>query len=131
MSGSRNPVRFTIAQASFPIPSTLSSRIIPIWPAAISRASSSVGMRCPLPASSRCTCSSDIASDKPGFIGGAIDGVVMQQDEMAVVGFPQIHFNEIRMERSGFPDSGEGIFRGVAGSSPMTDAKGGSDSDLV
>ena len=70
-------------------------------------------------------------SDRPGFIGRAIDGVVVQQHEMAVVGFPQIDFNEIRVERSGFPDSGEGIFRGVAGSSPMTDAKGGSDSDLV
>jgi hypothetical protein len=35
------------------------------------------------------------------------------------------------MERSGFPDRGEGIFRGVAGGSPMTDAKDGSDSDLA
>jgi len=53
------------------------------------------------------------ASDKPGFIGRAVDGVVVQQDEMAVVRFPQIHFDEIRAEGSSFPDSGEGIFRGV------------------
>ena len=50
---------------------------------------------------------------------------------MAVVGFPQIDFNEIRVEKSGFPDSGESIFGSVAGGSAMTDAKDGSDSDLA
>lgn len=70
-------------------------------------------------------------SDKPSLIGGAVDGIVVQQHEMTVVGFPQVDFNEVRVKRTGFPDTRKRIFRGVAGSSPMTDTKGGSDSDLA
>lgn len=66
-----------------------------------------------------------------GLVGGAINGVVVQQHQMTVAGFAYVDFNEICVKRSCFPNSGEGIFRGVAGSSPMTDAKDGSDSDLA
>jgi hypothetical protein len=62
-------------------------------------------------------------SDQAGLIRGAIDCVVVQQYEMTVVGFSQVYFDEIRVKRSGFPDSGEGVLRSVAGSSPVTDAK--------
>jgi hypothetical protein len=50
---------------------------------------------------------------------------------MAITGFPHVDFDKICVERSGFPNCGEGIFGGVAGGSPMADAKDGSDSDLA
>ena len=50
---------------------------------------------------------------------------------MAVTGCPQVDFDEIGAKRAGFPNSGEGVLGGVAGGSPMTDAKDGGDSDLA
>ncbi|HRB82561.1 MAG TPA: hypothetical protein PK614_09925, partial [Nitrospira sp.] len=40
-------------------------------------------------------------------------------------------FDEIGVKRAGFPNSGESVLGGVAGGSPMTDAKDGGDSDLA
>lgn len=65
-----------------------------------------------------------------GLVGGAIDGLVVQQHEMAVAGRPHVDFNEICVKGSGFPNGGEGILGGVAGGSPMTDAKDGRDGGL-
>ncbi|HQY57070.1 MAG: hypothetical protein WBB60_00615 [Nitrospira sp.] len=50
---------------------------------------------------------------------------------MTVVGCAQVDFDEICVKGSGFPNRGERILRGVAGGSPMTDAKDGGDSDLA
>jgi hypothetical protein len=49
---------------------------------------------------------------------------------MAVAGCAKVDFDEICVKRAGFPNSGE-CSRGVAGGSPMTDAKDGGDSDLA
>jgi hypothetical protein len=64
------------------------------------------------------------------LVRSAVDGFIVQQHEMAITGCPDIDFNQICAKGPGFPNGGEGIFRGVAGGSPMTDAKDGSDSDL-
>ncbi len=69
--------------------------------------------------------------ESAGFVGRAIDGLIVQQHEMAVAGFAQVDFDEICVKRSSFPNSGESIFGSVAGGSAMTDAKDGSDSDLA
>jgi len=66
-----------------------------------------------------------------GFVGGAINGVVMQQYEMTVAGFAQVDLHEICVKGSSFPNSGESIFGSVAGGSAMTDAQDGIDSDLA
>lgn len=65
------------------------------------------------------------------LVGGAVDGVVVQQHKMAVAGCAKVDFDEICVKRAGFPNSGEGVLGGVAGGSPMTDAKDGGDSDLA
>ena len=56
------------------------------------------------------------------FVGGAIDGLVMQQHEMSVAGFAQVDLHEICVKRSSFPNRGESIFGSVTGGSAMTDA---------
>lgn len=65
------------------------------------------------------------------LVGGAIDGVVVQQHKMTVAGCTEVDFDEIGVKRAGFPNSGESVLGGVAGGSPMTDAKDGGDSDLA
>ena len=65
------------------------------------------------------------------LVGGAVDGVVVQQHKMTVAGRAEVDFDEICVKRAGFPNSGESVLGGVAGGSPMTDAKDGGDSDLA
>jgi hypothetical protein len=50
---------------------------------------------------------------------------------MTVAGRAEVDFDEICVKRAGFPNSGESVLGGVAGGSPMTDAKDGGDSDLA
>jgi len=50
---------------------------------------------------------------------------------MAVAGFAHVDLDKIDMEGSSFPDRSEGVFGSVAGSSAMTNAKDGRDSDLA
>ena len=68
-------------------------------------------------------------SDKPSLIGGAVDGIVVQQRQMAIIHFT-VRAQRGPRERTGFPYTRKRIFRGVA-ACPMTDTKGGSDSDLA
>ncbi len=65
-----------------------------------------------------------------GLVGGTIDGLVVQQHQVAVAGRPYVDFDQVCVKGTGFPDGGEGIFGGVAGGSPMTDAKDGRDGGL-
>ena len=76
---------------------TFSSRMTPIACPATSRASSSVGIRCQFPASSRYLLERHFG-ECPRFVGGAIDGVIVQQHEMTVAGFAQINLDKIDME---------------------------------
>jgi hypothetical protein len=48
----------------------------------------------------------------------------MQQHEMPVVSLSQVYFIEVGVKRASFPNSGKGVFGGVAGCSSMPDAKG-------
>jgi hypothetical protein len=51
----------------------------------------------------------------------------VQQDEMAVGGFPHINFHHIDMERRSFPDGDKGVLRGVTGKATMPDSENRED----
>jgi hypothetical protein len=56
------------------------------------------------------------------FIGRSVHRFIVEQDQMAVTSLSEIEFHHIDVERPGLPDTGERIFRRVAGRSAMADA---------